>query len=91
MIYIPLWLKLYLLYLWKQKALQEGKTALYFFVLFQFFFFLFFFHEGPNAKRRGVPFIRVLKNHFPSYTNRKAEKRIYCIVSRVLHCTTRSG
>lgn len=41
MIYIPLWLKVYLLYLWKQEALQEGKTAL--FVLFQFFFSLFFF------------------------------------------------
>lgn len=41
MIYIPLWLKVYLLYLWKQEELQEGKTAL--FVLFQFsslFFFL---------------------------------------------------
>lgn len=39
MIYIPLWLKLSQLYLWKQKALHEGKTAL--FVLFI---------KGPNAK-----------------------------------------
>lgn len=89
MIYIPLWLKVYLLYLWKQKALQEGKTAL--FLCCFSFLFLPFFNQGPNAKRRGVPFFRVVKNHFPSYTNRKAEKRIYCIVSRVLHCTTRSG
>lgn len=38
MIYIPLWLKVYLLYLWKQEALQEGKTAL--FVLLSFFFLI---------------------------------------------------
>lgn len=48
MIYIPLWLKVYLLYLWKQEALQEGKTAL--FVLFQFSSLSFFLIKVQMSK-----------------------------------------
>lgn len=55
MIYIPLWLKVYLLYLWKQEALQEGKTAL--FVLFQFFFSLFFFKLRSKCQKERSAFL----------------------------------
>lgn len=41
-------------------------------------------YQGPDAKRRGACFSWSIKNNFPSYTNGKAKRRIYCIVSRVL-------
>lgn len=84
MIYIPLWLKVYLLYLWKQEALQEGKTAL--FVLFQFFFSLFFLKLRSKCQKERSAFLLSCKKQtnkkktFPKLHKQKSRKE------NLLHC-----
>lgn len=90
MIYIPLWLKLFL-FSQKQKAFDECNTAL--FVLF------IKVQRGAELefsgliKKKEAKTKTNQKNSFPSYTNRRGKekkKKTYCIVSRVIHCTTGS-
>lgn len=80
MIYIPLWLKVYLLYLWKQEALQEGKTAL--FVLFQFFSLSFFKLRSKCQKERSAFLLSCKKKNktFSKLHKQKSRKE------NLLHC-----
>lgn len=80
MIYIPLWLKLPLLYQWKQKALHEGKIAL---------FVLFIKVQMPKRersifrnkkKKQKQKKQKQKKKTFPSYSNQKSKKE------NLLHC-----
>lgn len=83
MIYVPLWLKVSLL--WKQKTFFSRQNC-YFCAVYQ----------GPSAKEERSASLfnyikkqrqkkkKTQKNNPPNYTNRKAKKKIYCIVSKVL-------
>lgn len=62
MIYNPLWLKLSLISM-ETESLAWKQSCSFCAV-----------YQGPNAKRRGVCFSWVVKNNFPSYTNRKKPK-----------------